>query len=143
MYRLRDTDGNDFSDMLEIHIIELQKQLTGDSSIDDWIRFFNAKTEEDLDMIKTQNQGVQAAVCEVKTLSLPKRLRLRYEAHLKEVRDRRAIEAYIREEGVSQGINQGIHLTKQVLKLSAQGLSPQEIADQLNAPLEQILKILE
>lgn len=147
VYRLRDTGGNDFSDLLEIHIIELQKQLTGDNSMDDWIRFFNAKTEEDLDMIKTQNQGVQAAVCEVKTLSLPKRLRLRYEAHLKEIRDRRAIEAYIREEGIhqgiSQGIDQGILLTKQALQLSAQGLSPQEIAERLEVPLEQVLKILE
>lgn len=147
VYRLRDKNGNDFSDILEVHIIELQKQLTGDTSMDGWIQFFNAETEEDLDMIKTNNQGIEAAVCEIRTLSLPKRLRLRYEAHLKEIRDRRAIEAYIREEGIEQGIEQGIDegidLTKQVLQLSAHGKSPSEIASELHVPLKRVQKILE
>ena len=94
-------------------------------------------------MIKTQNQGIQTAVCEVKTLSLPKRLRLRYEAHLKEIRDKKAIEAYIRDEGINEGIEQGISLTKDVLQLSSQGMSSREISEQLAIPLKRVLKILE
>ena len=44
IYRLRDRDGNEFTDLLEVHIIELQKKLNGNERMDDWIRVFNAKT---------------------------------------------------------------------------------------------------
>lgn len=39
---------------------KLKKQLTGDNAVDDWIRFFNAKSREDLDMIHTKNAGERA-----------------------------------------------------------------------------------
>jgi len=58
VYRLRDNDGDEFTDLLEVHIIELRKSLKGDGGVDDWIRLFNAKGEEDLNMIKTDNPGI-------------------------------------------------------------------------------------
>lgn len=108
VYRLKDDGGNVFSDLLEIHTIELGKRLTGDHPLDDWIQFFNAETEEELDMIKTKNIGVQEAIQEVRVLSLSKRLRMRYEAHMKEVRDQRAREDYVKKQGLEQGLQQGL-----------------------------------
>ncbi|MCD7921075.1 MAG: Rpn family recombination-promoting nuclease/putative transposase [Clostridiales bacterium] len=105
-YRLRDRKGNDFSDQFEIHIIELRKKLD-DTDLSNWIRLFNAESEEDLNMITTKNPGITEAIQEVRIMSLGKRMRLRYEAHLKEVRDRNAREEYVRDEGIEQGIEQG------------------------------------
>ena len=52
IYRLRDETGDEFSGMLEIHVVELNKTLSGTNRMDDWIRLFNAKTEEELEMWK-------------------------------------------------------------------------------------------
>lgn len=108
VYRLRDEKGHEFSDVLEIHIIELRKQLHGDEPMNDWIRFFNAKTEEDLNMIKTKNTGIHEARRIIREMSLNYRMRMRYEAHLKEKRDRWAREDYVRSEGIKEGIQEGI-----------------------------------
>lgn len=69
VYRLRDEQGNEFSDMLELHTLELRKKLTGRTAVDDWIRLFNAQKEEDLDMIKTKNVGIQEAGGKGKTFA--------------------------------------------------------------------------
>lgn len=98
-YKLRNEKGEEFSDMFEIHVIELKKKLSGDRPVDDWIRLLNAETEAELDMIKTENPGILAAVREVKVMSLRKNIRAVYEAHMKEIRDRNARDDYVRAEG--------------------------------------------
>ena len=98
-YYLRDENGRVFTDLFEVHIIELGKTLNGNSTVDDWIRFFNARSEEELDMIHTQNVGINTAIEEVKKMSLSEHMRTRYEAHMKEIRDRNAREDYVRQEG--------------------------------------------
>ena len=99
VYKLRDEDGHAFSDLFEIHVIELKKKLSGEAKVNDWIRLFNAKTEEDLEMIETKNPGIVEAIKELRVMSLGKRLRLIHEERLKEMRDRNAIEDYAREQG--------------------------------------------
>ena len=126
VYRLRDEKGNEFSDVFEVHIIELRKKLKGNTKVDDWIRLYNAKTEEDLDMIQTENVGLLAAINEVKTMSLSKRMRLRYEAHLKEVRDRNAREDYVREEGRSEGLEAGYSKGEEAMAKLIQILSQEK-----------------
>lgn len=37
VYHLRDIDGRLYSDQFEVHVIEMNKELTGDR-VDDWIR---------------------------------------------------------------------------------------------------------
>ena len=104
VYLLRDEKGNVFSDILEIHTLELRKKLTGQGAVEEWLRFFNVEREEDLDMIKTRNEGLREAVKELRVMSLRKRLQMRYEAHLKMIRDRNAREDYLQNEGMQQGI---------------------------------------
>lgn len=110
VYRLRDETGHEFSDMLEIHVIELNKPLSGTDSMDDWIRLFNVKTKEELKMLetRTKNTGILEAIKEVRVMSLGKTLRAIHEAKLKEIRDRNAREDYVRSEGVRQGVTQGV-----------------------------------
>ena len=105
MYRLRDGSGQEFSDMMEIHVIELNKKLSGGDRVDDWIRLLNAGTREELDMLEagTKNPGILEAIKEVRGMSLRKTLRMMYEAKLKEIRDRDAREDYVRAEGRDEG----------------------------------------
>ena len=109
VYRLRDETGHEFSDMLEIHVIELNKPLKGTDCMDEWIRLFNAETEEELEMLEasTKNLGIIEAIREVRDMGLGKTLRLLREAHLKEIRDRNAREDYVRKEGLNEGLTQG------------------------------------
>lgn len=109
VYRLRDEAGDEFSDMLEIHVVELNKTLKGTDRMDSWIQLFNVKTEEELDMLETRtdNLGILAAIKEVRIMSLSKYLRALHEAHLKEIRDRDAREDYVRKEGWSAGHSEG------------------------------------
>ena len=102
-YRLRDEKGREFSDMFEMHVIELRKQTSGEDPVDDWIRLFNAQTKEELDMIRTSNPGILEAVREVKIMSLRKDIRALYEAHMKQIRDRHAREDYVRRQGMEEG----------------------------------------
>lgn len=54
-YMLRDDDGKVYTDILELHTIELKKKPNKEqpTPLDEWHSLFNAKTEEDLDMIKS------------------------------------------------------------------------------------------
>ena len=101
VYRLRDEAGHEFSDMLELHVIELNKPLSGIGRMDVWIQLFNAKTEEELKMLEasTKNEGILEAIREVRGMSLRKTLRAMHEARLKEIRDKNAREDYVRSEG--------------------------------------------
>ena len=43
VYYLRDEEGKLFTDLFEVHIIELRKQLKGNDAVNDWIRFFQCE----------------------------------------------------------------------------------------------------
>ena len=105
VYRLRDMNGREFTNMFEIHIIELRKSLTGSGRMDEWIQLFNVETEEELRMIqaKTVNPGIKAAIEEMKVMGFVKNLKVLYEAHMKQVRDRKAEDAYVYDQGVEAG----------------------------------------
>lgn len=109
VYRLRDETGQEYTDMFEIHIIELNKPLNGSDRMDEWIQLFNAETEEELDMLqtKTKNEGILEAIRELKIMQMGKALRAIHDDRLKQRRDRYAREAYVRDEGIRQGLEQG------------------------------------
>lgn len=95
VYTLKDEKGNEFSDVLEIHVLELKKKTSGNTRAEEWITFFNVETEEDLDMIRTNNPGILEAIGELRRLSHNNPLYLWYEAYLKRVRDDRAWRNYV------------------------------------------------
>jgi len=106
-YTLRDNDGGELTDLFEIHIIELKKELKGQGAVDEWIRLFNVKSQEELDMIKTKNTGIAEAINAIRAMNLGGRLRMTYEAHLKAVRDRWAEDEYVRDMGREEGRKEG------------------------------------
>ena len=166
VYRLRDEKGRLFSDVFEVHIIELQKKLTEEDSLKDWIQFFNATSEEELNMIKTRTKdpGVLEAIREVKVMNFGKRMRLRYEIRLKEKRDQMAREEYLRQEGQERGIKEGIalgkeegialgkeegitlgrdqQLTEQIRRKLIRGQNAEQIAEALEETPERIRKLM-
>ena len=107
VYRLRDQKGHEFSDVLEVHVIELKKELTGHGELEDWIRFFNVKREEDLKMIKTKNPGILEAIGELQRMNMSNPLRVLFEGYQKKWRDQMAREDYVREEGMTVGKAEG------------------------------------
>ena len=134
VYRLREADGRELTDLLEVHIVELSKTLQGTEAVDDWIRLFNAKSEEDLEMIRAENAGIREAVGVIKEMSLRKSLRYLYEEHLKRIRDRRGEDAYIRNQGKEEGKIEGKIEGKAediLLLLGEVGSVPQEVSDQI------------
>jgi len=106
VYKFCNEKGIIFSDLLELHVIELRKKLRNDA-VDDWIRLFNAKSIEDLNMIKTQNLGIQRAMEMMREMSLSERIRAIHRDNLKRKRDRWAEDQYVFDQGMEQGIERG------------------------------------
>lgn len=110
-YLLRDDSGKVYTDILELHTIELKKNPIKEqpSPLDEWHSLFNAKTEEELDMIKsgTKNRGIIEAVKELKEINLIDSLRYEHELRLKAKRDREAEDEYVFEQGKEEGIKLG------------------------------------
>lgn len=76
-------------------------------------------------MIHTANAGINMAIGEVKKMSMSKRMRARYEAHLKEVRDRNAREEYVKQQGYDQGKDDG--RAELISNMLCNGKTPEEI----------------
>lgn len=136
IYRLRNEKGQEYSDLFEMHVIELGKKLKGTEPVDEWIRLMNVRTEEELEMISAKNPGLLEAVKEVKVMSLRKGLRALYEAHLREIRDRNARDAFVREEGKAEGMEVGKAVGKAdaVLQLlNVRGAVPKELEQVIRA----------
>lgn len=127
-YRLRDENGEELTDLFEVHIIELKKELRGAGAVEDWIRLFNAESMEDLDMIKTTNAGILEAIEEVRSMSLGRRLRLAYEERQKAKRDRWAEDEFVRDQGRAIGKAEDI-----LLILSAKGEVDKDMRDRILA----------
>lgn len=102
-YILRSEDGLEYPDLFEIHTIELGKPLGGSEAVDDWIRLFNAESEEDLAMIGRKSLGIGEAIEALRELSLGRKLRYYFEMRQKAKRDRWAEDAYVRDEGIAIG----------------------------------------
>lgn len=107
VYTLKDNSSHELTDLFEIHIIELQKQIKNENPVNDWIRLFNAREDEDFDMIKRQTLGMAEAMKVVKQMSLRRRIKWEYELRQKDWRDRHAQDEYVREQGRREGIQEG------------------------------------
>ncbi len=142
-YRLRSKNGTELTDLFEIHVIELRKQLSGTDAVSDWIRLFNAGDEEDLKMIMSKNAGMTEAMEVLRTMSLSKTLRYLYEERLKAIRDRNAQDEYVRDEGIAIGeargkvIGEARGMAMATLQLLDEiGDVPTELADKIMAEQE-------
>lgn len=147
VYTLRDKKGHEFSDLFEVHIIELKKPFADAGNVGEWIQLFNAESMEELNMIKTKNAGILEAREILRTLHLRNPLRLMYEQHLKEVRDRKAEDAYVRDlgrnEGLAEGLAKGetVKLIDLVCRKMVKGKNIEEIASELEEDVKEVARI--
>ncbi len=128
VYYLRDQEGQLYSDQFEIHVIELNKELTGDR-LDDWIRLFRIESMEGLKMLRSKNPGIMEAVKEVKTMNLGKRLHVLYEEYMRIKRDR----LYLRNIAIAEGRAEG----------RAEGLAEGETTGDLKRSRQAVIDLLE
>lgn len=103
VYHMRNKRGGELSDLWEIHIVELRKEPQGTEAVGDWVRLFNARSEEDLEMIKARSIGMTEAIEALREMSLSKAMRYRRELNLKLRRDRKAEDDYVRHCGRAEG----------------------------------------
>ena len=101
------------TDALEIHTLEVLKARKVDDSSENadllnWMKFFDIKTEEELNMLAKKSPAMRRATLRLMELSADEKARQLYEARLKEQRD-----SYAREQGASK--ERAITIAKKML----------------------------
>ena len=90
-------NGEKYTDLLEIHVMELKKlpeEQTDEPLLIKWMRFLAANRKEDFEKMAEQDQYIGEAYETLKKLSADETKRLEYEARQKALRDKNAIEDY-------------------------------------------------
>ena len=99
-FRLYDIESDILlTDALEIHTLEVPKarkvsEDTERTDLLDWMKFFDVKTEDELNMLAKKSPAMKRATLRLLELSADEKARQLYEARLKEQRD-----SYAREKG--------------------------------------------
>ena len=101
--------GVTFSDIIEIHTLELGKLPAGTDGTElyDWAKFIDAENEEELIMVAERNPQVQKAVLKLRELSADERARDLYERREKALRDIDSRERHARAKGMAEGMEKG------------------------------------
>lgn len=93
--------GVEFTDLIEIHTIELQKlpDNTDGTALYDWAKFIAAETEEELDMVAGRNPKINRAAVKLRELSADERARDLFERREKGQRDLLMWEDHAKKQG--------------------------------------------
>lgn len=132
--------GEKYSDMMEMHILELPKlppEQQDETDLMQWMRFLGGKTREDLKRMAEKNSNLQEAYDELDRLSADERKRLEYEARQKAIRDKNMLF----KTGVERGIEQG--RKDIILSMLKSGMSIEQIAEITKESAEDIQKYSE
>ena len=105
--------GIQLTDILEIHTLEMPKARKMFDSAENthllnWMKFFDSKTKEDLDMLAQTSPAIKKATVRLMELSADEKARQLYEARLKEQRDIYAREQGALQRGMQQGMQKGM-----------------------------------
>ena len=87
---LRDEKNSEYTDLLELHILELKKlppEEQNENGLLKWTRFLNGKCREDFEKMAEKDEYIDEADELLKKMSADDRKRLEYEAREKAVRD--------------------------------------------------------
>jgi len=113
--------GVQFSDIIEIHTLELKKLPEKDDGtiLYDWAKFIAAENEEELNMVAERNPQVKKAVVTLQKLSASEQARDLYERREKALRDIDSRERFAWAEGNAEGM-------AKVFELIEKGIPPAE-----------------
>ena len=87
---LRDEKNSEYTDLLELHILELKKlppEEQNENGLLKWTRFLNGKCREDFEKMAEKDEYIDEAYELLKKMRADDRKRLEYEAREKAVRD--------------------------------------------------------
>ena len=126
--------GTEFTDILEIHTLELPKlpaEADG-SELWTWLEFINAESEEELKMLLKKEPKMRGPVETLLAVNRDPATRALYEAREKERRDNRARERYALQQGEAKGRAEGKAEAKaeekqNIITLLKSGKSAEEI----------------
>lgn len=146
--------GKVYSDLFELHILELGKlpsDVQSEQAIIQWMKFFSRKKKEEFEDMAKSNKYFDEAFKELLALSADDKKRLEYEAREKALSDynsqmQSALKRRKKEGeriGEERGEKRGIALAKQVFQLRISGLDDEKIAEQCKITVEEVKKILE
>lgn len=132
---LRYRDRRKYSDMLEMHILELPKlppEQQNETDLMQWMRFLGGKNREDLKRMAEKNSNLREAYDELDRLSADERKRLEYEARQKAIRDKNIL--------FKTGVERG--RKDIILSMLKSGMTIEQIAEITKEPVENIKKYL-
>lgn len=155
-------NGEIYTDLLELHILELPKlpkvraKLEQDEMVSDdemvlqWMEFFSCKTQEDFETMAKQDEYMEEAVNTLFKLSADEQKRVDYEAREKAIRDDRAKLDWATKvgfdeglaKGLAEGKTEGLAMAGKIVRLKLAGKTPEEISTACDLPLEQVKEIL-
>lgn len=146
--------GEQYTDLMELHVLELKKLPPEDQNEDGvirWMRFLGGKSRKEFEDMAEKDEYIKEAYEDLKKLSLDGQKRLEYEVRQRAIRDhnsqlksaeRRGIEIG-EERGEKRGIEIGTQSTlKRLVKANVEsGKSLEEIAEFLGLDLSEVEKM--
>ena len=135
-----------FTDMVEIHTLEMPKAREAfkdgnDSHLLNWMKFLDAKTEEELNMVAVKNPTIKKATLKLMELSADEKARQLYEDRLQMQRDNYARQQWAVDEAVTKAVkdtreSEKLNIAKYLLSvdtpvdtvLAATGLTLEDIS---------------
>ena len=130
--------GEIYTDVMEIHVLELGKLPPEDQNeegIIRWMRFLNAKSRKELKEMAKQDEYFGEAYEELERLSADEKKRLEYETRLKYKRDKYAQLHYATRIGREEGQNEMIR------SMWKAGISEEQIASIAQKTVEEVRKL--
>lgn len=110
IFQLRDSLGIKFTDVIEIHTLELTKipNCTDNTKKYDWLKFIRAEKEDDFMLATKKNPVIKKAYAELRRLSADEEAQRLAENREKALRDEYARNKFNYDKGVREGIREGI-----------------------------------
>lgn len=135
------------TDILEIYFLEIPKLLNkniikdADDPVVQWMEFIDGKSEGVLKMLAEKNKDIKNAYDYLQIISKDEKARMAYEAREAELHDQMTRIKSAMDKGKIEGALKGaIKVAKNLLKM---GLSIEKVAEAVELPVEDILKIKE
>lgn len=140
--------GKQYTDLMEIYILELKKLPAEDQNeagIIRWMRFLGGKSRKEFEDMAKKDEYIEEAYNELKRLSLDEQKRMEYELRQKAVRDYntqiKSAEKRGEKSGEKRGRNEAL---KQVVgHMLDNGKNESEISSLIGCDLEEVMRLSE
>ena len=148
--------GEQYTDLMELHVLELKKLPPEDQNEDGvirWMRFLGGKSRKEFEDMAEKDEYIKEAYEDLKKLSLDEQKRLEYEVRQKAIRDHnsqmKSAERRGEKRGIEIGEKRGIEIgtqstLKRLVRANAEsGKSLEEIAEFLELDLSEVQRLME